>query len=108
LKIQMQKAALAVAAAAATLATVTPAHASASAEESFVALRSIDAETLSPAEMQSITGEATLDIAAALREAAARASNPTTASSLNSLAAAYSQITIQARLFINRVLVIRR
>jgi hypothetical protein len=88
----MQKAAIVVATA--TLAAVAPAHASASAEEPFVALRSIDAETLSPAEMQSISGQTTLDIAAALTAAAARASNPTVASSLNSLAAAYSQITI--------------
>jgi hypothetical protein len=92
----------------ATLAALAPAPAWASAEESFVALRSIDAEPLSRAEMQGITGENTLAIVAALNAAAARASTSTAASSLSSLAAAYSRITVPtSRLFINRVLVRR-
>jgi hypothetical protein len=106
LKIQIQKAALAVAVA--TLAALAPAQASASAEESFVALRSVDAEPLSPAEMQAITGQDLAAIVAALQAAATRASSPTAASTFNSLATAYSlSTTLNSRLFINRVLVRR-
>jgi hypothetical protein len=107
-KFQTFRAGLAVAAATAMLGAATSAYASASAEESFTALRAIDAEPLSPAEMQAITGGNALAIAAALNAAAARASSPTVASTLTSLAAAYSRITVPtSRLFINRVLVRR-
>jgi hypothetical protein len=100
LKIQIQKAALAVAVA--TLAALAPAQASAGAEESFVALRSIDAEPLSPAEMQAITGQDLAAIVAALQAAATRASSPTAASVFSSLAAAYSRATtLNSRLVVN-------
>jgi hypothetical protein len=97
---------------AATLAALEPVHASASAEESFVALRSIDAAPLSPAEMQAMTGENLAAIVAALQAAATRASSPTAASTLSSLATAYSRTTtLNSRLFVisngKRVLVRR-
>jgi hypothetical protein len=104
MKLQMQGAGLAAAAAMAVLTAATPA----TAEESFTALRSADAEALSPAEMQAITGKDGVSIADALSAAAAQATNPTVAATFNSLAAAYARITVPtSRLIINRVLVRR-
>jgi hypothetical protein len=108
MKLQRYTARLAAAAAIAALAIVTPASASSSAEESFTALRSIDAESLSSAQMHAITGQDGAAIAAALSAAAATAADPNTASLLTALSAAYSRITVPtARLIINRVLVKR-
>jgi hypothetical protein len=104
MKLQKQSALLAAVAAIGVLGAATAAN----AEESFTALRSADAEALSPAEMQMITGKDGVSVADALSAAAAQASNPTVAATLNSLAAAYARITVPtSRLFINRVLVRR-
>jgi hypothetical protein len=104
MKLQKQAAGLAAAVAMALLTAATPA----SAEESFSALRSADAEALSPAEMQAITGKDGASIAQALSAAALHASNPTAAATFNTLAAAYAKITVPtAKYIINRVLVRR-
>jgi hypothetical protein len=99
-----QSAGLAAAAALAVLAVVTPAR----AENPFSGLRSVEAEGLSPAQMQATTGQSGASVAAALTTAASQQSNATAAATFNSLAAAYAKITVPtSRLVINRVVVRR-
>jgi hypothetical protein len=104
MKVQRQSSGLAAALAMVILSAAMPV----SAQESFTALRSADAEALSPAEMQAITGKDGVSIAAALSAAAAQATNPTVAATFNTLAAAYAKITVPtAKYIINRVVVRR-
>ena len=92
--IQIRKAAVALAATVAVLGVV-PVHASGD-KAPFSALDAVDAQPLSSAEMQQVSGQSIVAIVSALRTAG-----------YTTLATAYTGTVLNSRIFVNRVLVRR-